>query len=94
MSQTVCPVVTAEDRVRLEAIIVDRNRTQKHVTRARIILHSSDRLNVAKIARLSRAALRSGAGSGGSPRQVLMVFSMKAPENPASRLSPSTMFSG
>ena len=53
MSQTVCPVVTADDRVRLEAIIGDRNRAQKHVARVRIILHSSDRLNVAEIARLS-----------------------------------------
>ena len=53
MSQTVCPLVTADDRVRLEAIIGDRNRAQKHVARARIILHSSDRLNVAGIARLS-----------------------------------------
>ena len=53
MSQNVCPLVSAEDRVRLEAIIADRNRTQKHVARARIILHSSDRLNVAEIARLS-----------------------------------------
>jgi len=53
MSQNVCPLVSAEDRVRLEAIIADRNRPQKHVARARIILHSSDRLNVAEIARLS-----------------------------------------
>ena len=53
MSQIVCPLVSAEDRVRLEAIIADRNRTQKHVARARIILHSSDRLNVAAVARLS-----------------------------------------
>jgi transposase len=37
----------------LEAIVVDRNRPQKHVARARIILHSSDRANVAEIARLS-----------------------------------------
>jgi len=37
----------------LEAIIADRNRPQKHGARARIILHSSDRLNVAEIARLS-----------------------------------------
>jgi transposase len=37
----------------LEAVIADRNRTQKHVYRAQIILHSSDRLNVAEIARLS-----------------------------------------
>jgi transposase len=56
MFQDVCPVVSAEDRVRLEAIIADRNRTQKHVTRARIILHSCDRLNVAEIARLSNVS--------------------------------------
>jgi hypothetical protein len=53
MSQTVCPLVTADDRVRLDAIIGDRNRPQKHGARARIILHSSDRLDVAEIARLS-----------------------------------------
>ena len=53
MSQTVCPLVSAGDRIRLEAIIADRNRTQKHVARARIILHSSDRSNVAEIAGLS-----------------------------------------
>ena len=53
MSQTVCPLVSTEDRFRLEAIIADRNRTQKHVARARIILHSSDRLNVAEVAKLS-----------------------------------------
>ena len=53
MSQEVCPIVSAEDRVRLEAVIADHNQAQKHVARARIILHSSDRLNVAEIARLS-----------------------------------------
>lgn len=53
MSQDVCPIVSAEDRVRWEAVIADHNRAQKHVARARIILHSSDRLNVAEIARLS-----------------------------------------
>ena len=53
MSQDVCPLVSADDRVRLEAIIADRNRPQKHVARARIILGSADRLIVAEIARLS-----------------------------------------
>lgn len=53
MSQDVCPIVSAEDRVRLEAVIADHNQAQKHVARARIILHSADRLNVAEIARLS-----------------------------------------
>jgi len=54
MAQTVCPLVSAEDRARLEAIVADRNRAQKHVARARIILGSGDRLNVAEIARRAR----------------------------------------
>jgi len=55
MAQIVCPLVSAEDRARLEAIVADRNRTQKHVARARIILGSADRLSVAEVAR--RAAV-------------------------------------
>jgi transposase len=55
MAQIVCPLVSAEDRARLEAIVADRNRTQKHVARARIILGSADRLRVAEVAR--RAAV-------------------------------------
>jgi transposase len=51
MAQIVCPLVSAEDRARLEAIVGDRNRAQKHVLRARIILASADRLNVAAVAR-------------------------------------------
>jgi transposase len=51
MAQIVCPVVSAEDRARLEAVVADRNRAQKHVARARIILGSADRLNVAAVAR-------------------------------------------
>jgi transposase len=51
MAQTVCPLVSAEDRTRLEAIVADRNRAQKHVLRARIVLHSADRLSVAEVAR-------------------------------------------
>jgi hypothetical protein len=34
MAQIVCPLVSAEDRARLEAIVADRNRAQKHVARA------------------------------------------------------------
>jgi hypothetical protein len=41
----------AADRARLEAIVADRNRAQKHVARARIILGSADRLSVAEVAR-------------------------------------------
>jgi transposase len=51
MAQDVCPIVSGEDRARLEAIVADRNRAQKHVLRARIVLHSADRLSVAEVAR-------------------------------------------
>ena len=52
MAQTVSVIVSAEDRARLAAIIGDRNRPQKHVQRARIVLLSADRLPVSEIARL------------------------------------------
>jgi hypothetical protein len=51
MAQIVCPLVSAEDRTRLEAIVADRNRSQKDVARARIILGSADRVSVAEVAR-------------------------------------------
>jgi len=51
MAQKICPLVSAEDRARLEAIVADRNRAQKHVARARIILGSAARLPVAEVAR-------------------------------------------
>jgi transposase len=60
MAQIVCPLVSAEDRARLAAIVVDRNRPHKHVARARIILHSAERLDVAVVARraqISRPAV-------------------------------------
>jgi transposase len=60
MAQTLCPFVSADDRLRLAAIIGDRNRPQKHVARARIVLLSADRLDVASIARcagISRPAV-------------------------------------
>ena len=56
MAQHVCPFVSAGDRARLEAIVADRNRAQKHVMRARIILGAADRLTV------TEAARRAGAG--------------------------------
>ena len=46
-----CPIVSVGDRARLEAIIADRNRAQKHAMRARIILWSAERLAVAEVAR-------------------------------------------
>jgi transposase len=51
VAQTVCPLVSAVDRARLAAIAADRNRPQKHAARARIILHSAARLDVAEVAR-------------------------------------------
>jgi transposase len=51
MAQHVCPLVSAADRARLQAIVADRNRAQKHVARARIILASGARLSVAEVAR-------------------------------------------
>ena len=60
MAQTLCPLVSAEDRARLEAIAADRNRPQKHAARARIILYSAERLDVAGVARragISRPAV-------------------------------------
>jgi transposase len=51
MAQDLCLLVSAEDRARLEAIVADRNRARKHVTRARIVLGAADRLTVAETAR-------------------------------------------
>ena len=60
MAQTLCPIVSADDRARLEAVVADRNRPQKHVARARIVLFSAQRLDVAAVARragISRPAV-------------------------------------
>ena len=56
MAQTVCIVLGEEDRKRLAAIVGDRNRPQKHVQRARIILLSADRLAVLAVARQTVAS--------------------------------------
>ncbi|HEX2083784.1 MAG TPA: IS630 family transposase [Xanthomonadaceae bacterium] len=56
MAHDVCPIVSREDRARLEALVADRNRAQKHVLRARIVLHSADRLSVAEVARRAGAS--------------------------------------
>ena len=50
MAQTVCPIVSDTDRARLVAIVEDRNRLQKHVQRARIILLSAEHLTVLDVA--------------------------------------------
>src|SRR5262245_30982832 len=60
MAQTVCPWVSAADGQRLAAILADRTRPQKHVARARIIPASTERLDVAEVARragISRPAV-------------------------------------
>jgi transposase len=56
MAQTVTPLVTSLDRERLAAILEDRNRPQKHVQRARIILLSAQRLTALEIAARSGAS--------------------------------------
>jgi hypothetical protein len=43
--------VSAADRARLEAVVADRNRPQKHVWRARIILATADGLGTNAIMR-------------------------------------------
>lgn len=44
-------MVTAGDCERLAAVVGDRSRPLKHIQRARIILHSAQRLPVAEVAR-------------------------------------------
>src|ERR1700761_4881102 len=56
MAQTVCILLGAEDRTRLAAIIDDRNRPQKHVQRAKIVLLSAERLPVLEVARRTGAS--------------------------------------
>ena len=51
MAQNICLVVDDGDRTRLALIAADRNRPQKHVQRARIVLLSAERLPVAEVAR-------------------------------------------
>ena len=42
MAQTVCVVLSSLDRQLLEAIVADRNRPQKHVERARVVLAAAE----------------------------------------------------
>lgn len=46
-----CVVLGAEDRTRLAAIVGDRNRPQKQVQRAKIVVFSADRLSAVDVAR-------------------------------------------
>jgi transposase len=56
MAQTVCILISPEDRARLAAVIGDRNSPQKHALRAKIVLHSAERRSVLDIARLGDAS--------------------------------------
>jgi transposase len=56
MGQTVSVIVSAEDRAQLAAIIGDRSRPLKHVQRAKVVLHSADRLSAAEVARRSEVS--------------------------------------
>ena len=56
MAQTVCILLGDEDRLRLAALVGDRNRPQKHVQRARIVLLSADCLPVLAVARQTDAS--------------------------------------
>jgi len=51
MAQTVCVVVGDSTRKQLASISADRNRPQKHIQRARIVLLSGEGLAVAEVAR-------------------------------------------
>jgi len=51
MAQNICLVVDDGDRRRLASIAADRNRPQKHIQRARIVLLSAERLPVAEVTR-------------------------------------------
>jgi hypothetical protein len=90
MAQTVCSFLSAGDRQRLAAIVADRNRPQKHVARAWIILHSAERLDVAEVARrtgLSRPAVWRW-------QQRFAEAGVDGPDSPASRAPPRRPCSG
>ena len=50
MAQTVCVILSLLDRQMLEAIVADRNRPQKHVERARVVLAAAERDPVQQVA--------------------------------------------
>jgi hypothetical protein len=67
--------VSAASRVRLDAIVADRNRPQKHVWRARIVLLTADGAGTAEIMRTAGVSRRRcGAGRNGSWRKASMAF--------------------
>src|SRR3712207_6850716 len=88
MAQSVCLVMSVGGRARLEAIVADRNRPQKHVARARLVLLSADRPDVATVARrggVSRAGgwPRQGGYAGGGVDGLLRARTRKPGTAPA-----------
>ena len=66
MAQTVCIILDATERARLNAIIGDRSRPLKHIQRARILLLSAERLSLQQVARqagVSRPAVWRGSNA-------------------------------
>ena len=51
MAQSVCPIISAADRARLQAIVADRDSRQKHVWRADIILATAEGCGTVEITR-------------------------------------------
>src|SRR6516165_3806718 len=67
MRRGITLTVDAADRARLEAVVADRNRSQKHVWRARIILLTADGVGTTGIERrTARTRLVCGAGRSAS----------------------------
>ena len=71
MAQTVCPLISGQDRQRLAAILTDRNRPQKYVARVRILLHSAEWLDVAEIARRAGFSKTRKPGTPRTPEVVV-----------------------
>ncbi|CUW39509.1 protein of unknown function [Magnetospirillum sp. XM-1] len=58
MREGIIVEVSAADRIRLEAVVADRNSPQKHVWRARIVLLTADGIGTVEIMRLTGKAKR------------------------------------
>ena len=56
MREGIIVEVSAADRIRLEAVVADRNSPQKHVWRARIVLLTADGIGTVEIMRLTGKA--------------------------------------
>jgi hypothetical protein len=85
MAQILCVIVSALDREGLQAIVADRNRRQRHVERARIVLASADAGRFSGLLRASASAGRwYGVGNTASPKRGSRVCCATRPASPAS----------